>query len=101
MQQGQQTAERRGADGSSDATCAPHQVREQDVTQELLRLIAEMPGRRQRAQIVKKQTYECPPFPSPSLFQADPLSSCRSLPRCALLTSSRRVLEHPTVRLVS
>ena len=36
MQQGQQTAEGRGADGSCRTACPPHQVRKQDVTQELL-----------------------------------------------------------------
>ncbi|TNN68888.1 hypothetical protein EYF80_020923 [Liparis tanakae] len=53
--QGQQTAESRGADGSGDTTRAPHQVRKQDDTQELLRLIVEKPGRRQRVQTVTKK----------------------------------------------
>lgn len=36
MQHCQQTAEGRGADGSGDAACVPHQVRKQDVTQKPL-----------------------------------------------------------------
>lgn len=46
VQQGQQTAEGGGADSSGSAARTPHQVRKQDVAQELLRLHAEMPGRR-------------------------------------------------------
>lgn len=44
MQHCQQTAEGRGADGSGDAACVPHQVRKQDVTQKPLWIVMEMPG---------------------------------------------------------
>lgn len=43
MQHCQQTAEGRGADGSSDAACVPHQVRKQDVTQKPLWIVMETP----------------------------------------------------------
>lgn len=48
MQQGQQAAEGRGADGCSSAASVPYQVGEQDVAQELLRLVAKTPRRKQR-----------------------------------------------------
>lgn len=51
MQQGQQTAEGRGADGGGSMARAPHQVGEQDVAQELLWLSSEVPGRRTRVKI--------------------------------------------------
>lgn len=48
VQQGQQAAEGRGADGCSSAPSVPYQVGEQDVAQELLRLVAKTARRKQR-----------------------------------------------------